>query len=1508
MKINFIATVLFTCAVFFTSSAQLLEDFESNKLTWTESPAKGIWQIGKPLTGLDAFDGAKLLGTNLSGPYITSEDVSITSSVFTIPTPTSSEEKYYLEFAQWVQLNTLAYGTVKVSTVDGLVVQSYSIANYYSSDNSSWTYQALDVSQFSGKQVKLSFLLDVYSDKNYDNVSNLGWYIDQINIRSSVQSALKPALLTKLNDVGIVKNSTFSQGLNFKYKDGASVVQFEIQSSNGALLPIDSVKIITSNNIDFTLSINPLKDKTGSSEVTVLVKSGTHSSSQKFNVYVGTPQIVSHEGFETDELLFWKREPENGKLWRIGDVRNGPKSGYLSKKALAMSLEQNYRSSEGSAVKFVSNSIQLQNKETGTYSLSFKSWMEMLSCCGDRGLLKVRLENGKEIELANYYQITEKSWKELRFSLSQFEGQRIQIVFEAQLYGASYFTNSLSGWFIDDLKIEFIGNQNISSNKITLNHIDDVYLFDDKNKEVLIYASNNTNKEIALSFTSSNSSVLPVGSLVSRGQFGTWVLDVKANQIGTSIVKVKASIGFDSDSLTFRVIRARESQKDSLVLLKIYDALGYASTTINWKNGPIKTWEGVVVNASGRVISLTISNKMISGYLPEELGLLDSLKILNANNSKITGEIPKSIGRLSVLENLNLNSSKFTGQIPKEIGQLKKLKILNMSSNYLTGEIPDELGGLESLEELNFSWGTLKTEFPVCLYRLQNLKKLQFNVQSMYGTLPTGIGNLQKLELIELRIAGLTGPIPEDITALTKLKKIDFISNNFTSIPSNIGNMTDLEELVLQNNSISHIPESIKNLKKLKVLNLANNKLSGGFPEIITEVISLESVALNSNMLKGKVPDSIEKLVNLKGIGLSQNQFTSVSSKITNLTKLTGLHLNDNLFTTVPDFSGMTSMTELLLSSNFLGFADFEANISKFNKYYVTQNERPISVKQSDEGGTITLYADVSGVNNLYQWYKNDTLIPGKNSSELVLVNLKKSDQARYQCYVSNAVVSNIIPSGLIIKSAMTNLFINTLGNQNPIIADTDLYLPKNTSYTLIYTLKKTDQEGDALTYIMLSKNMGDFRISEQYNLYLYSTYAIMDTLDIIKLLVTDKKGGATIAYVKVHYDLTPVTYIPTREFNFEISEDVVPGTKIGKVYTYDNSGSQLTYSFSSVVDTNLFKIDSKTGELSLGSKAYLDFDKVNYYSISVRAQNGNGLSSSFSVFIEVKKGIRTPYNFKPIAEAKTFVIHKDNKLGSFVGQLVASDFEKDAMFYYFHIKNDRFNLSPDGVVSLKKTGFNPAIDTVFTLSVVVSDVKNGKDYFDVKVKIDFTERGIVSVNQSFTVFENQNKNALIGKVIASEKSGATLSYKVLEGSTKVPFAFESSTSSNLIVIDSAALDFETVDQFKFDVEISSVYGHVLVVSITVKIKDVVEVVGIESAKSEQVSLYPTLVEDFLTIQSNQEDIQVINVFDANGRLVLSKTMNDNMTQLDFSKLSQGTYQVNVQLENQMIQNKIIKQ
>ncbi|KAF8369435.1 hypothetical protein HHK36_032550 [Tetracentron sinense] len=57
----------------------------------------------------------------------------------------------------------------------------------------------------------------------------------------------------------------------------------------------------------------------------------------------------------------------------------------------------------------------------------------------------------------------------------------------------------------------------------------------------------------------------------------------------------------------------------------------------------------------------------ISGTIPDEIGELKHLSVLNVADNQISGNIPPSIVNLSGLMHLDLNNNRNTGQIPSSI-------------------------------------------------------------------------------------------------------------------------------------------------------------------------------------------------------------------------------------------------------------------------------------------------------------------------------------------------------------------------------------------------------------------------------------------------------------------------------------------------------------------------------------------------------------------------------------------------------------------------------------------------------------------------------------------------------------------------------------------------------------------------------------------------------------------------------------------------------------------------
>ncbi|GLU15163.1 hypothetical protein SLE2022_316790 [Rubroshorea leprosula] len=86
--------------------------------------------------------------------------------------------------------------------------------------------------------------------------------------------------------------------------------------------------------------------------------------------------------------------------------------------------------------------------------------------------------------------------------------------------------------------------------------------------------------------------------------------------------------------------------------------------------------------------TIDFSSNRFQGHIPEELGELNSLHLLNLSHNCLTGPIPSSLGKMTQLESLDLSSNKLDGRIPEQLTSLTFLSDLNLSHNKLEGEIP----------------------------------------------------------------------------------------------------------------------------------------------------------------------------------------------------------------------------------------------------------------------------------------------------------------------------------------------------------------------------------------------------------------------------------------------------------------------------------------------------------------------------------------------------------------------------------------------------------------------------------------------------------------------------------------------------------------------------------------------------------------------------------------------------------------------------------------------------
>ena len=342
------------------------------------------------------------------------------------------------------------------------------------------------------------------------------------------------------------------------------------------------------------------------------------------------------------------------------------------------------------------------------------------------------------------------------------------------------------------------------------------------------------------------------------------------------------------------------------MLEALYDATGGADWTenTNWKtDAPLDEWYGVTTDADGRVMGLELPGNRLAGPLPNALGILARLQVLDLGDrwdgvrqvNALTGPIPPALGRLENLESLDLGENELIGPIPDELGRLRNLRRLNLSLNELTGPIPTQLGELTNLRWLSLYGNELTGPIPTQLAELTNLRWLSLYGNELTGPIPTQLGELTNLESLSLGGNELTGPIPTQLGELTNLESLSLGGNELTGpipaqlgeltnfrwlhlgenrltgpIPTQLGELTNLESLSLGGNELTGpIPTQLGELTNLRWLHFGENRLTGPIPTQLAELTNLQSLRLGSNELTGPIPDELGRLGNLEDLDLS---------------------------------------------------------------------------------------------------------------------------------------------------------------------------------------------------------------------------------------------------------------------------------------------------------------------------------------------------------------------------------------------------------------------------------------------------------------------------------------------------------------------------------------------------------------------------------------------------------------------------------------------------------------
>ncbi|KAI9397320.1 hypothetical protein POPTR_003G026308v4 [Populus trichocarpa] len=342
---------------------------------------------------------------------------------------------------------------------------------------------------------------------------------------------------------------------------------------------------------------------------------------------------------------------------------------------------------------------------------------------------------------------------------------------------------------------------------------------------------------------------------------------------------------------------------------------------------------------SSTLEELYLDNTSLPINFLQNIGALHALKVLSVAGCDLHGTLPvQGWCELKNLKQLDLSGNNFGGSLPDCLGNLSSLQLLDVSENQFIGNIASgPFTNLISLEFLSLSNNLF--EVPTSMKPFMNHSSLKFfsSENNKLVTEPAAFDNLiPKFQLVFFRLSkttkALNVEIPDFLYYQYDLRVLDLSHNNITGMfPSwLLKNNTRLEELWLSENSfVGALQLQDHPYSNMIELDISNNNMNGQIPKDICLIFpNLWSLKMAKNGFTGGIPSCLGNISSFSVLDLSNNQLSIV--KLEQLTAIMFLNLsNNNLGGQIPTSVFNSSSLDVLFLSgnNFWGqISDFPLN------------------------------------------------------------------------------------------------------------------------------------------------------------------------------------------------------------------------------------------------------------------------------------------------------------------------------------------------------------------------------------------------------------------------------------------------------------------------------------------------------------------------------------------------------------------------------------------------------
>lgn len=259
-------------------------------------------------------------------------------------------------------------------------------------------------------------------------------------------------------------------------------------------------------------------------------------------------------------------------------------------------------------------------------------------------------------------------------------------------------------------------------------------------------------------------------------------------------------------------------------------------------------------------------------------------------------------------------------------------------------------------------------------------------------------------------------------------------------------------------------------------------------------------------------------------------------------------------------------------------------------------------------GNTVTFAVETAGDAKVFQWYKDNVILSGKNGKNLILQDVKLTDAGKYKCIIENSCAKDTSEEATLTVVDGKVGPILTLALQT---VDFDqVELGKQKDSTFVALIKNTGDEQLKITDITIddkSPNLKDFRSLSQALPYLIDAGK---SLDVIIQFKPEAKGAREAVLKFLNNSPTEVYKINLYGFGKDVSSVEDEQLKASISVSPNPSANEINLVFNSNQESEFtFNLYSSNGNLVNSFKANA-ISGNNQLSFNVQNNDGSSLAS----------------------------------------------------------------------------------------------------------------------------------------------------------------------------------------------------------------------------------------------------------------------------------------------------------